>query len=120
MSLEKLKGKMRPLCWGRGIVTWIGPCVGGVECVWLVACDEDRWAWRCGGPTQVVLRGGYPGRALGRIGTLVVRMMGSSLLVEDVVDGGGAATVGLVPAVVRCKEVVFEVAGDVVRVDRLR
>ena len=64
--------------------------------------------------------GGAKWVALGRIGTLVVRMMGSSLLVEDVVDGGGAATVGLVPAVVRCKEVVFEVAGDVVRVDRLR
>ena len=64
--------------------------------------------------------GGAKWVALGRIGTLVVRMMGSSLLVEDVVDGGGAATLGLVSAVVRCKEVVFEVAGDVVRVDRLR
>ena len=68
----------------------------------------------------MVLRGGYPGRALGRIGTLVVRMMGSSLLVEDVVDGGGAEALGLMTAVVFCKEVVLRVAGGVARVDRLR
>ena len=42
-----------------------------------------------GGETQGVLSGGWPGRALGRIGTLVVRMTGSSVLVDDVVDGGG-------------------------------
>ena len=111
--------RMCPSCWGRGMVTRRGPRVSGAKWVWLVACDDEWGVWRCGGPT-VVLSGGYAGRALGRIGTLVVRMMGSSLLVEDVVDGGSAATLGLVSAVVRCKEVVFEVAGDVVRVDRLR
>ena len=37
----------------------------------------------------MVLSGGWPGRALGRMGTLVVRITGSSVLVEDVVDGGG-------------------------------
>ena len=36
----------------------------------------------------MVLMGGCPGRAFGRMGTLVVRMTGSSVLVEDVVDGG--------------------------------
>ena len=36
----------------------------------------------------MVLSGGWPGRAFGRMGTLVVRMMGSSVLVEDVVDVG--------------------------------
>ena len=61
---------------------------GVVEWVWLVACDDERGVWRCGGPTQVVLSGGYPGRALGRIGTLVVRMMGSSL--EEGSAGGAA------------------------------
>ena len=40
MSLEKLKGKRRPLCWGRGIVTWRGICVGGAEWVWLVDVME--------------------------------------------------------------------------------
>ena len=38
--------------------------------------------------------GGCPGRALGRMGTLVVRIIGSSVLVEDVVDGGGAVLRG--------------------------
>ena len=35
MSLEKLKGKMWPLWWGRGMVTRNGTRVGVVECVWL-------------------------------------------------------------------------------------
>ena len=79
MSLEKLKGRSCPLWWGRGMVT---------------RCD-------CGGPTQVVLSGGWPGRALGRMGTLVVRITGSSVLVEDVVDGGGGGAVRCRSAVVR-------------------
>ena len=65
-------------------------CVGCMLWMWLVVCGAGWVACSGGGPTQVVFSGGWPGRALGRIGTLVVRMMGSSLLVEDVVDGGGA------------------------------
>ena len=84
------------------MVTRKGPRVGGTEWVWLVVCDDERRVWRCGGPTQVVLSGECPGRALGRIGTLVVRIMGSSLLVEDVVDGGGGAAACFAPVVVRC------------------
>ena len=68
----------------------------------------------------MVWRGGYPGRALGRMGTLVVRMIGSSLLVEDVVDGGVAAILGLVTALGCRMEAVLRVAGGVVRVERLR
>ena len=47
-------------------------------------------------------------------------MMGSSLLVDDVVDGGGAVMVGVVAAVVRGKEVGLGLGGGVVRVDKLR
>ena len=79
MSLEKLKGSSWPFRWERGIVTCTGLRVGAVE----------GWGrCHCGGRTQVVLMGGCPGRAFGRMGTLVVRITGSSVLVEDVVDGG--------------------------------
>ena len=45
---------------------------------------------------------------------------GSSLLVEDVVDGGVAAILGLATAFACCMEAVLRVAGGVVRVERLR
>ena len=93
--------------------------MGVAEWVWLEVGVVGWRLWECGGPTQVVWSGGCPGRALGRMGTLVVRITGSSLLVEDVVDGGA---VRCVSAVVRRTDVVLEVAGDVVtvRVERLR
>ena len=47
-------------------------------------------------------------------------MTGSSLLVEDVVDGGGAVMLGFGAAVARGKVVDLGLAGDVVRVERLR
>ena len=68
----------------------------------------------------MVLSGGWPGRALGRMGTLVVRIMGSSVLVEDVVDGGVGGAVGWGGAAVCWVEVVLGVACDVVRVERFR
>ena len=68
----------------------------------------------------MVLSGGWPGRAFGRMGTLVVRMIGSSVLVEDVVDGGGGGAVGCGAAAVCWAEVVLGVACDVVRVERFR
>ena len=85
----------------------------GVErlggCAWLGVCDEVGWGGRCGGPTHVVFKGGCPGRALGRMGTLVVRMMGSSLLVEEELDCGGAEVCGLVgevsDLVCRCSKI---------------
>ena len=85
------------------MVTRRGPRVGAVKWVWL---EVGMVGWRlgdCGGPTQVVLSGGCPGRALGRMGTLVVRITGSSLLVEDVVYGwrGGGGVVRCVSAVRR-------------------
>ena len=68
----------------------------------------------------MVLSGGWPGRAFGRMRTLVVRMMGSSVLVEDVVDGGVGGAVGCGAAAVCWVEVVLGVACDVVRVERFR
>ena len=47
-------------------------------------------------------------------------MTGSSLLVEDVVDGGGAVMLGLGQTVARGKVVDLGLAGAVVRVDKLR
>ena len=47
-------------------------------------------------------------------------MIGSSVLVEDVVDGGGGGAVGCGAAAVCWVEVVLEVACDVVRVERFR
>ena len=73
-----------------------------------------------GGPTHVVLIGGCPGRAFGRMGTLVVRMIGSSVLVEDVVDGGVGGAVGCGRVAVGGVGVVLGLACDVVRVERLR
>ena len=109
MSLEKLKGSSWPFRWGRGIVTCTGWCVGAVE----------GWGQcHCGGRTQVVLMGGYPGRAFGRMGTLVVRITGSSVLVEDVVDGGAGAVCGGMAA---CGlGVGLGLVCGVLRVDRLR
>ena len=83
------------------MVTRRGPRVGVARWVWLEAGVVGWRLWDCGGPTQVVLSGGCPGRALGRMGTLVVRITGSSLLVEDVVDGGGGGVARCVSAVVR-------------------
>ena len=68
----------------------------------------------------MVLSGGWPGRAFGRVGTLVVRMIGSSVLVEDVVDGGGGGAVGCGAAAACWVEVVLGAACDVVRVERFR
>ena len=68
----------------------------------------------------MVLSGGWPGRALGRMGTLVVRITGSSVLVEDVVDGGVGGAVGCEAVAVGWVGVVLGVACDVVRVERLR
>ena len=42
--------------------------------------------------------GRLPGRDFRSIGTLVVRMTGSSLLVEEEVDGGGRCGGGLLSA----------------------
>ena len=109
MSVEKLKGKSWPFRWGRGMVTCRGMRVA--EC--------GGWC-NCGGPTQVVLIGGCPGRALGRMGTLVVRMIGSSVLVEDVVDGGAGGAVGCGSVAVGCVGIVLGLACDVVRVERFR
>ena len=111
MSVEKLKGKSWPFRWGRGMVTCKGMRVGVAEC--------GEWC-NCGGPTQVVLIGGCPGRAFGRMGTLVVRMIGSSVLVEDVVDGGAGGAVGCGSGAVGCVGIVLGFACDVVRVERFR
>ena len=69
----------------------------------------------------MVLIGGCPGRALGRMGTLVVRMTGSSVLVEDVVDGGvvGGA-VGCGSVAVGCVGVGLGFVCGVLRVDKFR
>ena len=75
------------------MVTRRGTRIGAAECVWLEVGVVGGRLCDCGGPTQVVLSGGWPGRALGRMGTLVVRITGSSVLVEDVVDGGGGGAV---------------------------
>ena len=61
-------------------------------------------------------RGGCPGRDFCRMGTLVVRMIGSSLLVDDEVEGGGRGG-GLLPEGV-CVEV--GCCCNVLRVERLR
>ena len=111
MSLEKLKGRSWPFRWGRGMVTCKGMRVGGAE--WEAWCD-------CGGPTQVVLRGGCPGRAFGRMGTLVVRMTGSSVLVEDVVDGGAGDAVVCGGMAAGGVGVGLGLVCGVLRVDRLR
>ena len=68
----------------------------------------------------MVLSGGWPGRALGRMGTLVVRITGSSVLVEEVVDGGVGGAVGCEVIAGGWIGVVLGVACVVVRVDRLR
>ena len=60
--------------------------------------------------------GGCPGRAFGRMGTLVVRMTGSSVLVEDVVDGGAGGAVVCGGGV----GVGLGLVCGVLRVDRLR
>ena len=109
MSLEKLKGRSWPFRWGRGMVTCKGMRVGAAE--WEAWCH-------CGGPTQVVLMGGCPGRAFGKMGTLVVRITGSSVLVEDVVDGGADVVCGGVAA--GCVGVGLRLVCGVLRVDRLR
>ena len=57
---------------------------------------------------------------MGKMGALVVRIMGSSVLVEDVVDGGVGGAVGCGAAAVRWAEVVLGMACDVVRVERFR
>ena len=53
------------------------------------------------------------------MGTLVVRIMGSSVLVEDVVDGGVGGAVGCGAAALCWAEVVLGVACDVVRVKQV-
>ena len=111
MSVEKLKGRSWPFRWGRGMVTCKGMRVGVAEC--------GAW-YNCGGPTQVVLIGGCPGRALGRMGTLVVRMTGSSVLVEDVVDGGVGGAVGCGSVAVGCVGVGLGFVCGVLRVERFR
>ena len=68
----------------------------------------------------MVLMGGCPGRAFGRMGTLVVRMIGSSVLVEDVVDGGVGGAVGGGRVMVGGVGVVLGLVCDVVRVERFR
>ena len=68
----------------------------------------------------MVLMGGCPGRAFGRMGTLVVRMIGSSVLVEGVVEGGVGGAVRCGRVVVGAVGVVLGLACDVVRVERFR
>ena len=68
----------------------------------------------------MVLMGGCPGRAFGRMGTLVVRMIGSSVLVEDVVDGGVGGAVGGGRVMVGGVGVVLGLVCDVARVERFR
>ena len=68
----------------------------------------------------MVLIGGRPGRALGRMRTLVVRMTGSSVLVEDVVDGGVGGAVGCGSVAVGCVGVCLGFVCGVLRVDRFR
>ena len=71
---------------------------------------------------RAVGRGGRSGCVLGGMGTLVVTMIGSSLLVEDVVDGGGAVAAAEVEWDCLEMRVVCGLGGgcDVVRVDKLR
>ena len=65
----------------------------------------------------MVLMGGCPGRAFGKMGTLVVRITGSSVLVEDVVDGGADVVCGgVAPGGV----VGLRLVCGALRVDRLR
>ena len=66
----------------------------------------------------MVLMGGCPGRAFGKMETLVVRITGSSVLVEDVVDGGADVVCGGVAA--GCVGVGLRLVCGVLRVDRLR
>ena len=54
------------------------------------------------------------------MGTLVVRIMGSSLLVEEELDGGGAGVCGLVAGKFFREEVALRVGRGGARVDRLR
>ena len=109
MSLEKLKGRGWPFRCGRGMGACTGMRVGAAE--WGGWCH-------CGGRTQVVFMGGCPGRAFGRMGTLVVRMTGSSVLVEDVVDGGAGVVCGGMAA--GGVGVGLGLVCGVLRVDRLR
>ena len=59
--------------------------------------EEEFWVGNGGGVSGVACglgcgskrSGGCPGRDFCSIGTLVVRMIGSSLLVDDEVEGGG-------------------------------
>ena len=64
----------------------------------MLGCGWSREGARAGGGTRVVeggswyargRSGGWPGRAFLRIGTLVIRRTGSSLLVVVEGDGGG-------------------------------
>ena len=68
----------------------------------------------------MVLRGGCPGRAFGRMGTLVVRMTGSSVLVDDVVDGGAGGAVECGGMAVGCVGVGLGFVCGALRVDRFR
>ena len=47
------------------MVTRRGPRVGVAEWVWLEVGVVGWRLWECGGPTQMVLSGGCPGRARG-------------------------------------------------------
>ena len=64
--------------------------------------------------------GGCPGLAFGRMGTLVVRMTGSSVLVEDVVDDGAGGAVECGGMAVGCGGVGLGFVCGVLRVDRFR
>ena len=91
------------------MVTCACRCVGsGGDRVLL---EEECWAGNGGGVSGVACglvcgskrSGGCPGRDLCSMGTLVVRMIGSSLLVDDKAEGGGRGGGGLLPAGVGVK-----------------
>ena len=73
--------------------------------------EEEFWVGNGGGVSGVACglgvgskrSGGCPGRDFCSIGTLVVRMIGSSLLVDDEVEGGGRGGGGLLPECVGVK-----------------
>ena len=98
MWSEKLNGAILPWQRGLGILTCAWRCVGSGGERRLLEEESTSERAREGGGTMGVdggwsggdsRWGGCPGRDFRSIGTLVVRMTGSSLLVEDEVDGGG-------------------------------
>ena len=112
MSVEKLKGRSWPFRWGRGMVTCKGMRVGVAEC--------GAW-YNCGGPTQVVLIGGCPGRVFwqdGNIGGEDDRVLGAGRGCG--IDGGAGGAVGCGSVAVGCVGVVLGFVCGVLRLERFR